>query len=47
MHVIVNTLIEVILIALNLYWYVILASVIVLYNNFSIFHRAPCATMVF
>ncbi len=29
MHVIVNTLIEVILIALNLYWYVILASVIV------------------
>jgi YggT family protein len=29
MHVILNTLIEVILIALNLYWYVILASVIV------------------
>jgi YggT family protein len=29
MHVIINTLIEVILIALNLYWYVILASVIV------------------
>jgi YggT family protein len=28
MHVILNTLIEVILIALNLYWYVILASVI-------------------
>ncbi len=29
MHVILNTLIEVVLIALNLYWYVILASVIV------------------
>lgn len=29
MQVILNTLIEVVLIALNLYWYVILASVIV------------------